>query len=346
MVDTHEELVGERQFARDEAVAFIHDELLGYLFPAALRAAVFYNVADHLVDGPRSIGELSQLTATNESALYRVLRLLATKDIFTEVEPGRFAVTPRAEVLCSDAENSARPAVLMMTDLPLWRAAGDLARSLTGDRPAFDHVFGAGFFEYLAQQPEAAGTFHTGMAAWSDADNRAVAEACRIPRGATVVDVGGGHGGLLLELLRRNPEAHGILFDRDYVLRENRLREADLAGRWQAVDGDFFVEIPAADVYVLKKIMHDWDDAACIRVLDNCRKAMRPGGRILVVDGIIAEGNSYQQTKALDLLMLALLPGGERTITQFEAIFSSAGLRTVSVLDLPSASVSISELAV
>lgn len=342
----HDELVSERLFARSEAVAFIHDELLSYLFPAALRVAVLCKVADYLVDGPRFIGELSRLTTTNESALYRVLRLLATKDIFTEVEPGRFALTPRAEVLCSDVENSARSAVLMMTDAPLWRSVGELADSLTGERPAFDRVFGSEFFEYLAQHPEAAGTFHSGMAAWSDADNREVAAACRIPGGSTVVDVGGGHGGLMLELLRRNPEAHGILFDMDYVLRENRLLDAGLSGRWTAVDGDFFVEVPAADVYVLKRILHDWDDDACICVLDNCRKAMRPGGRIFVVDGIIAEGNRYQQAKALDLLMLALLPGSERAMAQFDRIFAAAGLRAVSVVDLPSAAVSISELAV
>jgi hypothetical protein len=332
--------------AHSEAVAFIHDELLSYLFPAALRAAVLCNVADHLVDGPQFIGELSQRTATTESALYRVLRLLASKDIFTEVEPGRFALTTRAEVLCGDAENSVRSAVLMMTDSPLWRAAGELAESLTGEGPAFDHVFGSGFFGYLAQQPEAAETFHRGMAAWSDADNQAVAQACRIPSGATVVDVGGGHGGLLLELLRHNPATHGILFDWDYVLPENRLREADLPGRWHAAHGDFFVEVPAADVYVLKRILHDWDDAACIRVLENCRSAMKPGGRIFVVDGVITEDDNYQQAKALDVLMLALLPGGERTTAQFDRVFAAAGLRTVSVIDLPTASVSISELAV
>jgi cyclopropane fatty-acyl-phospholipid synthase-like methyltransferase len=165
------------------------------------------------------------------------------------------------------------------------------------------------------------------MAAFSDVENVPVAAACEIPQGATVVDVGGGQGGLLLEVLRANPSARGILFDQEHALAGNRLSSvADLADRWQPVAGDFFKEIPAGDVFLVKRVMHDWDDASCVRILRNCTAAMRPDGRILVLDAILPAGDMPHQAKALDLLMMTLLPGHERTEEQFRQLFRAADL--------------------
>lgn len=321
-------MVGDGRFSTDnEAAAFVLDEVVGYMYPAALRAAAAFNLADHLRDGPRTVEQLAGLTGCAASAVHRVLRLLATRGVFTEQEPGRFALTPPAAALCTTAPVSVRAAVLMMTEPAMWRSAGEVVASTRDATPSFDRVFGMPLFDYYARNPEAVAGFHDGLAAYSDVENGPVAAACAIPRGATVVDVGGGRGGLLLEVLRANPSARGVLFDREHVVADNRLSAAaDLADRWQPVAGDFLAEVPPADVFLLKRVMHDWDDATCVRILRNCRAALRPGGRILVFDAVLPAGDVPHQAKGLDLLMMTVLPGHERTEDQFRHLFRQADL--------------------
>lgn len=319
---------GDERFSTDhEAAAFVLDEVFGYLYPAALRAAAAINVADHLRDGPRTVDELAELTGCAATGIHRVLRLLATRGVFAELEPGRFRLTTPAAALCTTSPVSVRAAVLMMTEPAMWRSAGEVVESTRDATPSFDRIFGMPFFDYYARDPEAVAGFNDGMAAFSHVENGPVAAACEIPHGATVVDVGGGQGGLLLEVLRNNPSSRGILFDQAHVLDGNRLSAAvDLADRWQPVAGDFLEEVPPGDVFLLKRIMHDWDDATCVRILRNCRAAMRPGGRILVFDAVLPAGDVPHQAKALDLLMMTVLPGHERTEEQFRDLFRSADL--------------------
>jgi hypothetical protein len=316
------------KFSTDnEAAAFVLDEIVGYMYPAALRVAAALNLADHLRNGPRAVDELAELTGYAASGIHRVLRLLATKGVFTEQEPGRFGLTPPAAALCTTSPVSVRAAVLMMTEPAMWRSAGEVVASTRDATPSFDRVFGMPLFDYYARNPEAVAGFHDGMAAYSGVENGPVAAACEIPREATVVDVGGGQGGLLLEVLRGNPSTRGVLFDQDHVLAGNRLSSAaELADRWQPVAGDFLEEVPPGDVFLLKRIMHDWDDATCVRILRNCRTAMRPGGRILVFDAVLPAGDVPHQAKGLDLLMMTVLPGHERTEEQFRQLFQAADL--------------------
>ncbi|MER6913482.1 methyltransferase [Streptomyces sp. NPDC000594] len=315
-------------------------EAMEFYYPAALRAAAAVGVADHLGDGPRTPGELAAATGADADGLRRVLRLLATRGLFTEDGEGRFGLTADGDALRTDAPVSVRSGVLMVTDPTMWLPAGEMTRCLTDGGSAFDALFGMEFFDHFTGDERTAAVFHAGMASLSDAENRPVAAACGIPEGATVVDVGGGYGGLLAELLAAGPTLRGILYDRAHVLAGHRLATplpggADPAGRWETAEGDFFETVPAGDVLVLKRILHDWDDDRCALILRACRAALNPGGRVLVVDSVLPPGNEPHQGKVMDLMMMASLTGRERTEADFAALFARADLRLERVVPTP-----------
>ncbi|MBW4718759.1 methyltransferase [Saccharothrix obliqua] len=317
------------------AAAAVIDEALGYLYPAALRAAAEVGVADHLAGGPRAAAELAELTGTDADNLFRVLRLLATRGLFEQDERGRFRLTEAGDALRTDAPVSARSAVLMLTDPTMWRPAGEMARCLTGGGSAFDAIFGVPFFEHFARDAPTAAVFHDGMAAFSETENAPIAACCDFPPNAVVVDVGGGHGGFLAAVLLARPDLKGVLHDEGHVLAGHRLDVDGTRGRWSTAEGDFFAAVPPGDVHVLKRILHDWTDDQCATVLRNCRRALRPGGRVLVIDAVLPPGDVPHQGKALDLMMMASLVGRERTEEDFRALFASAGLRLTRVVPTP-----------
>ncbi|WP_369182410.1 methyltransferase [Streptomyces sp. Y1] len=316
----------------DEALrrssAFLIDEALGFLFPAALRAAADVGVADHLAHGPRTPAELAAATGTDARNLHRVLRLLATRGVVTEDRAGRFALTDAGQALRGDVPYSARTAVQMLTDRTMWRPAGELSHCLTEGTTAFEGIFGMPFFDHFAQDERTAAVFNVGMAAMSDPENAPIAAACELPDTGTVVDVGGGHGGLLAEVLRRHPGVRGVLYDRAHVLAGHRLADTkEIAGRWTLAEGDFFTAVPPGDVHLLKRITHDWDDEQCVTLLSHCRRALNPGGRVLILDAVVPDGNAPHQSKALDLMMMGSLTGRERDAADFAALLDAAGLR-------------------
>lgn len=310
----------------------IIDEALGFIYPAALRAAAAVGVADHLTDGPRTPSDLAKATGTDARSLHRVLRLLATRGLFEEDGEGRFHLTETGSALRSDAPASVRSAVLMITDRTFWLPAGEMTRCLEEGTSAFEGIFGIPFFDYFTGNADTTAIFHDGMASMSDAENQPIADAYPFPPQATVVDMGGGHGGLLQAALRNTPGIQGILYDQPHVLAGHRLNTPDLAGRWTLAEGDFFTSAPPGDIYLLKRILHDWDDTQSRTILSNCREAMRPGGRVLVIDAVIPQDNAPHQGKTLDLLMMASLVGRERTEQEFEALFTDAGLRLTRVI--------------
>ncbi|MEW2035289.1 methyltransferase [Streptomyces roseifaciens] len=330
---------GARETTAEEAgrrsAALVIEEALGFLYPAALRAAAAVGVADHLADGARTPEELAAATGTDAPSLRRVLRLLATRGLFEEDDRGRFRLTEAGDALRSDAPVPVGAAVLMLTDRTMWRPAGELTRCLEDGGSAFGHIFGVPFFEHFARDEETAAVFHEGMAAMSEAENRPIADHCPFPGSATVVDVGGGHGGLLLAALRGRPGLHGVLHDRAHVLAGHRLDTEETKGRWSLHEGDFFTSVPAGDVHLLKRILHDWDDEQCVGILRNCRRALAPGGRVLVVDAVLPPGNAPHQGKTLDVMMMASLVGRERTESDFARLFDAAGLRLSRVIPTP-----------
>ncbi|MFE7524288.1 methyltransferase [Kitasatospora sp. NPDC057542] len=318
------------------SAAFLIDEALGFVFPAALRAAADTGVADALANGPATPAELAATTGTDARNLYRVLRLLATRNVVAEDEHGRFTLTETGQALRSDVPYSARNAVRMLTDRTFWLPAERMAHCLTEGTTAFDDVFGIPFFDHFARDEETAAVFHVGMAAMSDPENAVIAAAYDFPETGTVVDVGGGHGGLLLEVLRRNPGLEGVLYDRAHVLAGHRLDgDKEIAGRWSTAEGDFFAAVPAGDVHLLKRITHDWDDDQCVTLLSHCRRVLHPGGRILVLDAVVPRDNAPHQAKTLDLMMMASLTGRERTEADFAELLGRAGLRLSRILPTP-----------
>ncbi|WP_172381764.1 methyltransferase [Streptomyces sp. MNP-20] len=320
----------------DGGGAALIDAALGFVFPAALRAAALARVADHLADGPRAPAELAAATDTDPAALTRVLRLLATRGLFGEDEQGRFRLEAAGQALRSDVPGSVRDGVLMITDRTFWLPAGRMDHCLSTGGSVFEEIFTRPFFDHFAQDAKTAAVFHDGMAAMSGVENGPIAGAYDFPKTGTVVDVGGGQGGFLAAILRAGPGLSGVLYDRAHVVAGHRLADdAALTGRWSTAEGDFFTDVPKGDIVVLKRILHDWQDEQCVRLLRACRRALAPGGRILVVDAVIAPDNRPHQAKDLDLLMMASLVGRERTHEDFRAVLTEAGLRLTRVVPTP-----------
>ncbi|WP_328609588.1 COMT family class I SAM-dependent methyltransferase [Amycolatopsis sp. NBC_00345] len=318
--------------ATQDSAVYLLTEAMGYTFSAALRAAAILGVADHLVDGPRTPGELASPTNSNADFLYRILRLLATRDVFREDGNGRFHLTPRAEALRTDVPSSARRGIIMSTMRTHWLTAFELATAVRTGRQVCETVFGAPFFDHLAQDPDGGAEFHNGMESFSDAARQFALRAYEFPEFGTVVDVGGGHGGFLADVLRRNPGLRGVLFDQEHVLANHCLGQLT-DDRWDLAAGDFFAAAPTGgDLYTLMYILHDWSDAECVRILRNCRRAMGPDARIAVFDSVVPVGNDPDYAKVLDIIMLMMLTGRERTATEFEQLFAEAGLELTRIV--------------
>jgi hypothetical protein len=319
------------------SIATIVEMSWGHLYAAALNAVAELKIADHLAAGPKTAGELSAAVNAHAPSLYRVLRALAAKGIFAEDAEGRFHLTPTAELLRTDAAVSLRALVLMGTLAPSLEAGIKLLYTVKTGETAFDHVHGTPFFEHLRKHPELGEIFDRGMASFSDTENPRIAASYDFSGASRVVDVGGGLGGLLVEVLRRNPSLRGVLFDRpEVVAQPGRIAGAGFEDRAARAGGDFFVSVPeGADVYMIKRILHDWDDERCVAILKNCRRAMNEGGRVLVIDAVVPPGNVPDPSKSMDLGMLALLTGRERTEAEFAELFAAAGLKLARLIRTP-----------
>ena len=317
---------------------YILNEAMGYVHSAALRAAAVLGVADHLVDGPRDPGDLAELTGSHGPFLRRVLRLLATRGIFREDDDGRFHLTPYADVLRADAPGSFKAGVLAVTSEVYWLPAGGLTEAVRSGEVAFDRRYGQPFFDYAAAHPDVGAMFNEGMANFSAGEiERIVGSYDDFPESGVLVDLGGGFGGLLLAILRARPGLHGVLFDREPVLAGNLLGQLGADDRWETVAGDFFDAVPSGDFYMIKNILHDWTDDQCVRILENCRRAMNPGARLLIAEIVLPAGNEPHFGKLLDVAIMLMLPGLERTRAEYERLFDRAGLRVTRVLPTPGA---------
>jgi len=316
------------------------DLSLAYLHSAALSVAARVGVADRLAEGPRTAAELAAHAGVDADRLNRVLRLLASIEIFREDGAGRFHLTPMAEPLRSDVPGSLHGLVSMLTHELFWVTTGRLTDTVTKGDTIFGDLFGAPFFTYLATDPEAGRLFDTGMAGYSESENGPVAEALMrgdaLPAGGTIVDLGGGRGGFLRALLPARPDLNGVLFDRPDMLAGHLLDLPELAGRWRTEAGDFFTAVPrGADVYFIKRVVHDWTDEECVRLLTLCREAMAPGGRVVIVESVLPEPNAPHFARTLDVLMMSLLNGRERDRDDFERICTAAELKITGVTPTP-----------
>jgi hypothetical protein len=311
--------------------------MTGYWVSQAVYVAAKLGIADLLADGPVGCDHLAAATDTHAPSLRRVLRALASVGVFTEASPGSFTLTPLAELLRTETPGSMRALAIMYAE-EQYRAWGELLHSVRTGEMAFDHQFGMGYFAYLAQHPEADRVFNEAMTGWTHQLVGAVVDTYDFSPFNTVVDVGGGYGTLLAAILRRNPGARGILFDQPHVVAsaEEHLATSGVADRCTAVGGDFFAAVPAGgDAYVLAQILHDWDDERCVAILGQCRRAMPNHGKLLVVELVLPPGDEAFFGKWLDLHMLVLLGGRERTAAEYDALFRGAGFELARVVPTP-----------
>ncbi|MEV6950335.1 methyltransferase [Streptomyces sp. NPDC051183] len=314
----------------------LHDLMFGHIHSAALRAVVVHGVADHLAAGPRTAEDLASRTGTDAAALRRVLRLLASRGLFSEDERGGFRLEEDGQPLRTDVPGSQHAGVVMITDPMFARSAPGLQDTLHTGQPSFDLVYGMPFFEHLLKSPEDRATFDAGMAAFSGAEDELVAQGYAFPEGARVIDVGGGRGGLLGAVLDRQPSLSGVLFDQSATVAEHLLDRPGLAGRWRTESGDFFTAVPSGgDFYVLKHILHDWNDEDCLRILGSIRRAAEPGARLLVVDSVLPGNSAPHPALELDIVMLMALKGRERTAAEFGTLLDRAGFRLQRILPTP-----------
>jgi hypothetical protein len=289
-------------------------------------------IADLLKDRPKDVEELARATETHAHSLRRILRALAGIGIFEEVEPGRFTLTPMANLLRSDAAGSLRDFAILLGEDWQWRAWEDILYSVQTGRPNFDRVFGMPYFDYINQNPEAGKAFDNGLTGFTLQSAAAVTAAYDFSKIKSIVDVGGGNGVLLAEILKANPHLQGTLFDLPNVIerakQQKRLEIAELKGRYQYAAGSFFESCPkGADAYIMKGIIHDWGDDQCTVILKNCRKAMAENGKLLLVEHVIQPGNAPYFGKLLDIEMLVMVTGHERTEREFEELYQAAGFK-------------------
>jgi hypothetical protein len=303
-------------------------------FASALRMAALFRLADHLADGPRRISELAKLAEIDEDFLRVVMQLLAVRGVFRETADGSFALTPQAGALRSDAQPSARQSVLTFTSEPFTRAIANLDITARTGKPSFEAVHGMPLFQYMAMHPDMLAEFHQGMENFTHADSAAFAEAYDFPATGLLVDIGGGKGQLLLDVLSRFPGLRGVLFDRADVVAINRLAELGDGSRWEVTAGDFLEAVPSGgDLYVLQFVLHNWDEDSCVKVLRNCRQAMAPGGRVLVLESLFSPQNEIDLL--VDMVMRSSLTGKKRREEDFRRLFGAAGLRLSRVIPKP-----------
>ncbi|OLT19130.1 methyltransferase [Actinomadura sp. CNU-125] len=313
------------------------NEMADYIVPFTLRAVCDLRIADHLADGPRTIDELAELTGTHAPSLYRAMRVLATKDVFTETGPGVFGMTPLAEPLRGDHPQSLRDAYpLLAPDVRAWAL---LAHSLRTGEPAFDEANGKGAWEYFAEHPEESARFDASQRAVTRREIRALIPAYDWASLGSVVDVGGGNGAFAAAILAAHPGLAGTVFDQPHVVAgaDPVLTEHGVAGRCAVVGGDYRRSVPeGAGGYVLKRVMYSMDDEQAVAVLRLVRAAMRPDGRVLVIEPVVVPGNDFDWGKLYDLLLLTMSGGGGRTREQIERVLGAADLELVRVISTKS----------
>ena len=287
-------------------------------------------IPDLLKSGPKTTAELASATKMHAPSLYRLLRALASIGFVSATDDGRFGLTPLSEILVTDAPGSLRwltNSELGQEHYPAW---GNLLHSIKTGEIAFDNFFGDDIWKYFQENPEDAAVFNNSMSGVTAATTAEVLSHYDFSSFGTLVDIGGGHGGLITAVLQANPNLKGILFDSPQVIEGARpkVEAAGLNGRCEIVAGDFFKCVPAGgDAYIMKWIIHDWNDERAITILRNCRAQMPSNGRIIIVDSVVPETNEPDFSKFFDLNMLVMTGGKERTEKEFSQLLSAAGFK-------------------
>ena len=318
----------------------------GHYLSRAIYVAAKLGIADLLNNGPQSSEDLAKATATHAPSLNRLMRMLSSAGIFAEEENGSFSLTPIGAWLRSGITGSRRSVALLFAGNMMHNSWTELLYSVQTGKVAFDQAAGMDPFQYMKEHPEEAAIFNEAMTASSTQAAAAVVAAYDFSSFAKLADLGGGHGMLLATILKAHPKLRGVLFELPHVAEgaKKKIAEAGLSDRCEIVGGDFFENVPAgADAYMMKSVIHDWDDARSVAILKNCLRVIPPHGKLLLVEGVLpARVNQSPMTQILagsDINMMLNVGGRERTDAEFRALLDAAGFqltRIVATEALPS----------
>jgi hypothetical protein len=295
-----------------------------------LHLAAKLGLADHLADGARSAADLASTLGAHPDALQRFMRSLAGLGVLTEVDEGRYALTALGRALQSDAPGCARSTLITLGGAAFSSAFEHLEHAVRTGETGFEKAFGVPVFDYLASRPEEARLFSETMVGFHGAEPPAVAEAYDFSTLRSIADVGGATGNLLAAILQRHAAPRGVLFDRPHVVADAPalLAAHGVAARVAIESGDFFRSVPAgADAYLLSHIIHDWSEAQCLEILGRCREAMAPNARLLIVEMVLPSGDTPHPGKLLDMVMLTVAGGRERTAREYVQLLERARFR-------------------
>ncbi|MDP3012009.1 MAG: methyltransferase, partial [Candidatus Hydromicrobium sp.] len=317
----------------------IKDELINLIYSyrkaQLLYIAAKLQIADILLNGPLSYKEISKKTGTHVDALYRVLRALASFGIFKENKDKSFEITSYSKFLTKNHPSKLNTIIIMRMEEFNWKPWGELLYSVKTGKSSFEKIFGMNLFEYLSKTPDASKIFNESMDIYSEMDADKIMESYDFSGFNKIADIGGGYGKLLTKILSRYENATGILFDLPNVVEEIKESNENIGdnSRLEIISGDFFETIPAGcDLYILRKIIHDWDDKHAIKILKNCCKASEKGSRILLIEQIMDKERQNEEAKINDIHMLVqTIEGRERTEEEYRDLLNRAGYRVNTV---------------
>ena len=306
----------------------------GAMVTQAIYVAAQLRIADILADGEKHVDLISQEAGAHSSSLHRIMRTLSSLGIFNETQPRIFANTSLSEVLRADVPGSMRNSMIFMGEPWHFNVWGNMLHSARTGGTAWKETYGEEVFDWIAKQPEASEIFNGCMSELSAGAAPAIVACYDFSGIDTLADIAGGHGYLLSQILKANPNMKGILFDMEHVIAgaAGMLRSFGVEDRVGTVSGDFFVEVPAADAYIMKHIIHDWDDERSIMILKSIHRAMTGNGKVLLAEMVIPEGNEPHPGKMLDLEMLTSPGGLERTADEYARLFEQSGFRLNRIL--------------
>ena len=314
----------------------------------ALATIITLGIPDLLGSGSQTVETLAQQTNSHASSLYRVMRFLSGFGIFHEDEQHQFHLTEVGQVLRSDVSTS--PAGWAAFHMLSWRGAiyQALPSVVQSGQSAYHHLYGKPIYDVFTTHPEYGQSFNLGMKSWSAALPDAICNAYDFSWAKLLVDVGGGHGHLVQAILHANHDMHGILFDRPHVIAEaQQIIDQDTVtrGRFQAQAGDFLEAVPAnGDIYLIASVLMDWSDEDGIRILQNCQRTMRPGGRILILEPLIGNPNEATLGKFLDITIMLETSGRVRSVEEFSDLVQRAGMHVANVYPVHALSSAIIEV--
>lgn len=307
----------------------------GGLISQCVYVAAKLGIADLLKDSHKSCSELAALTGTDTRSLYRLMRTLSSIDIFAENEQGYFMLTPLANCLQKNIPESLHALTIFLNQEEQYRVYGNLLYSIKTGRNAFEYTYGMNMYHYLSKNPEYARIFDEAMVSGTEAEKTAIVEAYDFSGIQKLIDVGGGKGNLISAILKSNSKMEGILYEQPHLYEDAKhlLKAQGVSERCEFLTGDFFESVPnGGNAYILKHVLHNWDDERAIKILKNCHKVMAKNEKILVVEIVIRDGNEQFEGKFADLAMLLFLTGAERTREEYGVLFERAGFKMTKII--------------